>query len=340
MLLHLIAKRTARLRGNWPRPWGLVVLAASLAIARASIPSSVAHAAIRPGVPPQARYAARENLHARFASRAQQAPPGPDPFADLNLPPLAQHTITASATFGSHALRSTLPAVVGLGLGAAITSEDTPLALALVVFLIGSAVTDSGVWAFLQSHPWRSDFDPGVLQRAGDVQHPLAAFMGRWMPYVVAVGFLLFLQRGRGKRWINPVAVRPTVHNRLERRLQLILTLGVVLCSAGLAMYTTLNPPLDNQEAQISLSIHPVASIAGALLPTLIIVPIAYWMFGRISRRIAARYKVCEFCAETIKAPAKVCPYCGRDVTSDLRGMTPASTGEPHYTDQTEHRQE
>ena len=32
-------------------------------------------------------------------------------------------------------------------------------------------------------------------------------------------------------------------------------------------------------------------------------------------RRYNARFKICEHCAERIKAAAKVCRYCGRDVS-------------------------
>jgi hypothetical protein len=75
-------------------------------------------------------------------------------------------------------------------------------------------------------------------------------------------------------------------------------------------------------QAIADLRLHPFATVFGALFPTLILTPVAYWLSGFGIRRYQARalvargrYKICEFCAERIKAEAKVCRYCGRDVT-------------------------
>jgi TPR repeat protein len=95
---------------------------------------------------------------------------------------------------------------------------------------------------------------------------------------------------------------------------QIIMTVLLPLIGGGFAVYYTLNPGPNDHYAMAVLHFHPIASLFGALLPAVISVPLVYWMFGRIFRRIAARYKVCEHCAETIKSDAKVCRYCGRDV--------------------------
>jgi TPR repeat protein len=106
---------------------------------------------------------------------------------------------------------------------------------------------------------------------------------------------------------------------RLDRikKLQIILTASCVVFLGARAVYEALHPSrsdYDYLQLVANLNAHPLASILGALLPAVILSPLAYWMFGRILRRNAARFKVCEHCAETIKAEAKVCRYCGRDV--------------------------
>jgi MFS family permease len=99
------------------------------------------------------------------------------------------------------------------------------------------------------------------------------------------------------------------------KRLQIIGTALCVLVGGGLAVQRTLNPQPNAYLAR-TVEEHPIASVVGTLLPIVIGAPFGYWMFGRIFRRIAARYKVCEHCAETIKSDANVCRYCGRDVAS------------------------
>jgi len=86
------------------------------------------------------------------------------------------------------------------------------------------------------------------------------------------------------------------------------------LITGGQSILRTLSPPPYDSQSQEELLYHPIASIVGSLIPTIIAVPMIYWMTGRIYRRIAARYKVCQYCAETIKSAAIVCLYCGRDV--------------------------
>jgi hypothetical protein len=102
---------------------------------------------------------------------------------------------------------------------------------------------------------------------------------------------------------------------QVSRKLQIVGTVSIVLLSGIMAIHNALNPQPTNSQGQIDLYYHPVARVAGSLIPTIILAPVAYWMFGKLLRRGAARYKVCEFCAETIKSEAKVCRYCGREVT-------------------------
>lgn len=66
-------------------------------------------------------------------------------------------------------------------------------------------------------------------------------------------------------------------------------------------------------QAIIDLRLHPVASILGSLVPTIVIAPVIYFLVGWLWRRYNARFKICEYCAERIKSAAKVCRYCGRE---------------------------
>jgi hypothetical protein len=98
---------------------------------------------------------------------------------------------------------------------------------------------------------------------------------------------------------------------------QIIMTAMCVLVGGGFAVRGIFDPArYDHQQAMINFQYHPIESIVGSLLPAVILSPIGYWVFGLILRRRAAHFKVCEHCAETIKAAAKVCRYCDRDVAS------------------------
>ena len=78
----------------------------------------------------------------------------------------------------------------------------------------------------------------------------------------------------------------------------------------------------DRVQAILDLRLHPVASILGSLLPAIILSPAVFFLSGYGLRRYQARtraakrkFKICEFCAEQIKAEAKVCRYCGREAS-------------------------
>ena len=78
-------------------------------------------------------------------------------------------------------------------------------------------------------------------------------------------------------------------------------------------------------QAIADLRLHPLASVLGALMPSIVLAPLAYWGSGVILRRrqtrtaqYNAQFKVCQYCAEKIKAEAKVCRFCGREVTATV----------------------
>jgi hypothetical protein len=98
------------------------------------------------------------------------------------------------------------------------------------------------------------------------------------------------------------------------KHLQIIGALLIVFIVGVVAVQSSLNPAPYDKQAMIDLNYHPVASILGALVPAIILAPFVYWIFGRTFRRMAARYKVCEHCAETINSDTKICRYCGREV--------------------------
>jgi hypothetical protein len=99
------------------------------------------------------------------------------------------------------------------------------------------------------------------------------------------------------------------------KRVQIVLTAMIVPILGGIAVRGIFDPSRhDYQQAMVNFQHHPIAVILGALAPSIIFTPIGYLMFGWVLRRNAARFKICEHCAEAIKAEAKVCRYCGRDV--------------------------
>ncbi|HUN95780.1 MAG TPA: hypothetical protein VMU69_06020 [Bradyrhizobium sp.] len=67
-------------------------------------------------------------------------------------------------------------------------------------------------------------------------------------------------------------------------------------------------------QAIIDLRRHPIPTVLGSLVPTLIAAPGIYLFVGWLGRRYNAQFKVCEHCAERIKPAAKICRYCGREV--------------------------
>jgi hypothetical protein len=118
--------------------------------------------------------------------------------------------------------------------------------------------------------------------------------------------------------------------------LQIMLTALCVLLLGGLAVHEALHPSRSNYDYPqlvADLNTHPVASILGALLPAVILSPLIYWMVGRSLRRNAARFKVCEHCAEKIKSAANVCRYCGRDIAPanlvEVRDRQQEEDGQP-----------
>ncbi len=118
---------------------------------------------------------------------------------------------------------------------------------------------------------------------------------------------------------------------------QIIITVMCLLIGGGFAVHGALHPSRSNYDylqLVANLNAHPIASVLGALLPAILFSPLVYWMSGWVLRRNAAHFKVCEHCAETIKAQAKVCRYCGRDVAPARQGEVTAR----HGVDDEQHR--
>ena len=72
------------------------------------------------------------------------------------------------------------------------------------------------------------------------------------------------------------------------KRYQFLWAGAVTVVLGGMSLYRTLNPSPDNLQAWADLAIHPVASIAGGLIPALAGAPIAYWLAGKRLRRATA----------------------------------------------------
>ena len=73
------------------------------------------------------------------------------------------------------------------------------------------------------------------------------------------------------------------------KRLQIITTLTFVLISGAMAVKRALNInhiPFDDLPVSMD---HLVGPVSGALAPSIILAPVAYWMLGKIFRRLAVR---------------------------------------------------
>jgi TPR repeat protein len=157
-------------------------------------------------------------------------------------------------------------------------------------------------------------------------------WLWRGLLAVAVIVFLIWLVK-RLPNVLPATVVTLRVHRlqvtKLEniKLVQIIMTALYVLVVGGLAAHEALHPSGSNYDylqLVANLNAHPIASVLGALLPAIMFSPLVYWMFGWILRRNAARFKVCEHCAERIKSDAKVCRYCGRDVAPALRAETKA----------------
>ena len=77
-----------------------------------------------------------------------------------------------------------------------------------------------------------------------------------------------------------------------QRRLQIALTALMVFISGGFQVHQALDRAQYDSQESVNLQYHPIAFILGALAPAVfILAPFVYWMFGRIVRRTAARFK-------------------------------------------------
>lgn len=277
-----------------------------------------------------------------------QTPAGPDPFADLPMAGPSPRSTIGTAFY--QGLGSILPAAAGFPAGAAgaeagelIGSLAGPIGTGiggviggLVGFFGGTAATQVAQDYAVSKMPYSWQDALGQSEREKylqETQHPDAVLVGHYLPYAAA--FFLLIMRWCRRNVMTPqraqkrtegvpdsrsgVEKRQSPEPVLGKKFQITLTATILILSAYHAVDRTMNPKADDLQGRLDLYYHPIASILGSLLPTIIIAPLAYWVFGRISRRVAAHYatlyKVCEHCAETIKLQAKVCRFCGRDLT-------------------------
>ena len=73
------------------------------------------------------------------------------------------------------------------------------------------------------------------------------------------------------------------------KRWQILTTVSFVLVVGALEIYRALHPDPYNQQAVTDVTYHPLAYAIGSITPLIIAAPIAYWMFGRVFRRIEAK---------------------------------------------------
>jgi hypothetical protein len=126
------------------------------------------------------------------------------------------------------------------------------------------------------------------------------------------------LPRTAGPAQAADAGIKPVLSRSQIRLAQISAATLWVLCVGGLAINRAFHPNPYDFQALADLTYHPIASALGALAPSVVLSPLAYWWSGVVIRRYARRFKICEHCASSIKADARVCRHCGRDVATSF----------------------
>jgi hypothetical protein len=72
---------------------------------------------------------------------------------------------------------------------------------------------------------------------------------------------------------------------------QIIAAVFCVVIVGAWSIQRAFYPDAHDVQAIVDVRTHPLASALGALLPSIILAPFAYWIFGFVLRRIAGRSK-------------------------------------------------
>lgn len=65
----------------------------------------------------------------------------------------------------------------------------------------------------------------------------------------------------------------------MNKRQRVIFTVLLVVMLGGLAAYQTI------RRNNLDYQMHPVASVLGSIIPSIVLSPVAYWISGRSGRK-------------------------------------------------------
>ena len=94
---------------------------------------------------------------------------------------------------------------------------------------------------------------------------------------------------------------------KLSLPVRIAYVVGFVVVIGGMAIRSAIER--NDRDYQL----HPVASISGSLLPSLLGGAVIFWWSGR-GFRWRKQTRTCPHCAEEVKEAATVCKHCGRDI--------------------------
>ncbi len=79
------------------------------------------------------------------------------------------------------------------------------------------------------------------------------------------------------------------------KRIQILAAVSWLVLYGAWSIYTSLNPDPRDQQAVMDVRYHPIATVLGALAPSIILAPLVYWVFGLALRQTFRRFIVWEY---------------------------------------------
>lgn len=147
---------------------------------------------------------------------------------------------------------------------------DYGLAAGLLLGLVG--VVPLGVLASLVNGDW---FGAGCV-----LMGLVLTFGSRVVAVTIAHHAVSFPAVGK------QIARLVSLFQQDKRYFKIMGTVVVVLGIGAQAAYWALHPSPSDFQSIVDLQVHPIASLLGAMVPSVLCIPIVYWTFGKIFARM------------------------------------------------------